>query len=105
MSNKFTDFLTAKKIDTRRIIATSQNLEKLRREDRATKLKARLSENKKRPADAAKPRSGRPVTIVLLEKIAAGKAVPGAAKTRVLRAVNILLEQKKEAPAQIKDLF
>lgn len=105
MSNKFEDFLASKKIDARRLIAVSENLEKLRPADRATKLKARLAENKKRPADAEKPRSGRPVTAVLLDKIKAEKEVPGAAKTRVLRAVNAILETKKEAPAQLKDLF
>jgi hypothetical protein len=103
--SKLEDFLASKKIDVRRLIAVSAEIEKLRPSDRATKLKARLAENKKRPADAEKPRSGRPVTAVLLDKINANKSVPGAAKTRVLRAVNAILATKKVDAAQLKDLF
>lgn len=108
MASKFSEFLASKKIDPRRVTAASAQLEKLNDADRKHRLLKRLSRKeggKPVAADAPKPHSGRPVTAVLLRKIDAGKAVPGAAKTRVLRAVNKILEAKKESPAQIKDLF
>ncbi len=112
MANKFSEFLAAKKIDQRRLLVTSAKLEKLRPEDRAIRLARRNKSEEsssaagdEEKAAPAKPRSGRPVTGVLLDRIAAGKPVSGAAKTRVLRAVNAVLEQKKQEPAQLKDLF
>ncbi len=108
MASKFSEFLASKKLDPRRIMAVSTDLEKLRPADRALRLAKRLSKKdggKPMAADAPKRRSGRPVTVVLLSKIEAGKTVPGAAKTRVLRAVNALLESKKSEAAQLKDLF
>ncbi len=108
MASKFSEFLASKKLDPRRIVAVSTDLEKLRPADRALRLAKRLSKKdggKPMAADAPKRRSGRPVTAVLLGKIEAGKTVPGAAKTRVLRAVNALLESKKSEAAQLKDLF
>jgi len=94
MASKFSEFLASKKLDPRRIMAVSTDLEKLRPADRALRLAKRLSKKdggKPMAADAPKRR--------------AGKTVPGAAKTRVLRAVNALLESKKSEAAQLKDLF
>ncbi len=108
MASKLSDFLASKKIDPRRVVAASAQLERLRPEDRAHRLAKRLSKKdggKPVAADAPKPHSGRPVTAVLLDKINAGKTVPAAAKTRVLRAVNAVLESKKADAAQFKDLF
>ena len=56
MATKLEDFLKERKIDTRRIIAASADLERLRPEDRAIKLaqhKARTSEDKKKEGLAA----------------------------------------------------
>ena len=53
----------------------------------------------------SKGTSGKPVTTPLLNRALEGKAIPGAGKTRILRAVNRVLEQKKQSAAQIKDLF
>jgi hypothetical protein len=106
MASKFAEFIETKKIDTRRIVLVSQRIERLRPEDRALKLKKRKGAA---PAEGAekpgKPHSGRPVTQVLIDRVKAGKPVSGAAKTRLLRAVNTVLEQKKQAPAQLKELF
>src|SRR5690606_3244752 len=103
---KFAEYITAQKIDPRRLLAVSKRIERLRPEDRALKLKKRKGatqeEGEEKPA---KPRSGRPVTPVLLDRVTAGKPVPGAAKTRLLRAVNAVLEQKKQPSATLKDLF
>jgi hypothetical protein len=109
MASKFSEFLQAQKIDPRRLAAASQQLEKLRAEDRAIRLKQRqtkAAENKPEgEAKPAKPRSGRPITAPLLHKALEGKPVGGPAKTRILRAVNRLLEQKKLEPVDIRKLF
>lgn len=109
MATKFQEFLQTKKIDPRRILAASEKLEKLRPEDRAIRLaqrKARSSEDKKKEGLAAqKPRSGRPVTQRAIDAAVAGKDVAGPVKTRMLRAVNHILEQKKQEPVALKALF
>jgi len=111
MASKFSDFLNAQKLDPRRVAAASRELEKLRPEDRATRLKQRQSKGSDAaaPVEGAaaptKPRSGRPVTPQLLSKALEGKPLPAPGKTRLLRAVNRLLEQKKKEPVQLKVLF
>lgn len=111
MASKFAQFLTDNKIDPRRLIVASRELERLRPEDR--KLKAQKGKAKaggSAPAAAegekpAKPRSGRPVTPRLIESVTAGKPVTGPAKTRLLRAVNHVLEQKKKSATDLRTLF
>ncbi len=107
MASKFAEFIESKKIDPRRIVAVSRKMERLRPEDR--ELKRKKSKGAAAPAEGeekpAKPHSGRPVTPVLLDRVNAGKPVSGTAKTRLLRAVNAVLEQKKEQPVELKQLF
>jgi hypothetical protein len=107
--SKFADFIKEKKIDTRRVIAASHKLEGLTPADRAIKLAkrtAKKSEDKKEGAPAPqKPRSGRPVTQRAIEAALAGKPISGPQKTRILRAVNHLLEQKKASSVELKALF
>lgn len=112
MASKFAQFLTDNKIDPRRLIVASRDLERLRPEDR--KLKAQKGKAKaggSAPAAAAegekpaKPRSGRPVTPRLIASVTAGKPVTGPAKTRLLRAVNHVLEQKKKSATDLRTLF
>ncbi|HMR04431.1 MAG TPA: hypothetical protein PKA88_01615 [Polyangiaceae bacterium] len=112
MSSKFSDFLKENKLDLRRVYAASKKLEQLKIADRQLKLKKRKGGDEKEKAGEegekaapAKPRSGRPVTAQLVAKVNAGKPVSGAAKTRLLRAVNHLLEQKKKSPVELKALF
>jgi hypothetical protein len=114
MSSKFSDFLKENKLDVRRVYAASKKLEQLKLEDRQLKLKQRKGGDDKEKEKAgeegekaapSKPRSGRPVTAQLVAKVEAGKPVSGAAKTRLLRAVNHLLEQKKQSPVELKALF
>jgi len=113
MSSKFSEFLDKNKIDPRRLVAASRGLERLRPEDRAQKLakrKAKAGGAPAAPADAEakkpeKRRSGRPVTPRLVSDAKAGKPVSGPAKTRVLRAVNKILEQKKAQAVDLKSLF
>lgn len=109
MATKLEDFLKERKIDPRRILAASADIERLRPEDRAIKLaqhKARTSEDKKKEGLAAKkPRSGRPITERALNAALQGKPISGPQKTRLLKAVNRLLEQKKQDPATLHHLF
>jgi hypothetical protein len=105
--SKLAEFLKNNKIDPRRVRLASRDLEKFRPEDRALRLKKRQAKS----ADAGKteagpkPRSGRPVTAPLLDRALTGKAVGGPEKTRILRAVNRILEQKKKDPVELRALF
>lgn len=105
---KFKKFLATKKLDPRRVLMASYKLEHLTREDRTIKAA------KKKPAgegeDAAKketrkPRSGRPVTQRAMNAALTGGTVSGPSKSRILRAVNHLLEQKKQEKVDLKALF
>src|SRR5262249_10468254 len=95
--------------DQRQLVVVSNDLEALRVEDRAIKLgkRKKAGEEKKEEGGAApkKPRSGRPVNALTLRKIFAGNDVTGPTKTRVLRAVNAILERKKQSAVTIADLF
>jgi hypothetical protein len=105
--SKLAEFLKSHKIDSRRLRFASRELEKLRPEDRALRLKKRQA----KAADAGKgeagpkPRSGRPVTAPLLDRALTGKTVGGPEKTRILKAVNRVLEQKKKEPVDLRALF
>jgi hypothetical protein len=105
---KFATFLKDKKVDPRRILTVSHQLESLQPEDRAIRLgkrKARSSEDKKTAPDTRKARSGRPVTERALEAAMTGKSVSGPSKTRIVRAVNAVLEQKKLEKIDLRALF
>jgi hypothetical protein len=52
-----------------------------------------------------KPRSARPVSRTTLSKALAGKTLSGPAKTRVLRAVNHILSQRKQPEVPLGSLF
>lgn len=108
-ATKFSQFITSKKLDPRRILAASHSIETLTLEDRRIKLAKR--DGKKEGADAAakkedrKPRSGRAVTPRALDAALKGGTISGPTKSRILRAVNHLLEQKKHEKVDIKTLF
>src|SRR5687768_12510892 len=113
MSSRFSEFLTNEKIDPRRLLVASRQLERLRPEDRQVRLKKRLGRKADAPAavptdakDAApKRRSGRIITPRLLQAAASGGPLSGAQKTRLLRALNRVLEQKKKEPVDIRKVF
>jgi hypothetical protein len=107
MDSKFHQFLKESKIDPRRVLAASRELERLRREDREIRLKRRAARKAEggEKASLPKPRSGRPLSEVTLARIAKGKSVTGPSKQRVLRAVNHLLSQKKQPAVELKALF
>lgn len=106
--SKFSDYLQQQKIDPRRLLVASKDLEQLRPEDRATRLaKKRLKGGDEKAKDAAEKerRSGRPVSRPTLDRALAGSAVSPAAKSRIVRAVNAVLTQKKKSEIALRDLF
>ncbi len=108
MASKFNEFLTAQKIDRRRLLAESRNIERLRPEDRNVRLARRLAKSDESGGEKKtfpKPRSGRPLTERQLGLAMDGKPLPAPVKTRCLRAVNAVLEQKKRKPVSLQSLF
>jgi hypothetical protein len=115
-TSKFATFLTSKKLDPRRVLLASRQIESLQPEDRALRLakrsaksggdaKAEGAEGEAKKEAPRKPRSGRPVTRRSLAAAMTGGKLSGPAKTRLLRAVNRLLEQKKSEKVDLKALF
>jgi hypothetical protein len=111
MATKIEDFLKEKKIDPRRILVASAEIERLRIEDRKIRLAKRAARKSEDPAKkkeglaASKPRSGRPVTHEAIQAAFAGKNVSGPQKTRILRALNAVLVQKKLEPIELASIF
>jgi len=113
MSSRFSEFLSTEKIDPRRLLVASRQLERLRPEDRQIRLKKRLSRKAGDAAAApsadakevAKRRSGRTITPRLLTAAQSGGPLSGAQKTRLLRALNHVLGQKKKEPVDIRKVF
>jgi hypothetical protein len=106
--SKLQDYLKNQNIDSRRILAASHDLEALRPEDRVTRLakkRAKGGDENAKEAAAKKPRSGKPISRPTLDRALAGRPVSGAAKTRLLRALNVVLGAKKKAEASLRDLF
>jgi hypothetical protein len=110
--SKLSDYLQTQKIDPRRILATSHELEASRPEDRKTRLAKRRAKGADekakeaaKEAAAIKPRSGKPLSRPLLDRALAGGTLSGAAKTRILRALNALLTTKKKSEANLRDVF
>lgn len=105
--SKLSDFLTSKKIDPRRILSASKSLEAFQPEDRAIKLAKRRAKGggDEGAKETRKPRSGRPVTQRAIDAALAGKPVSGPTKTRILKAVNAILELKKADKVDLRALF
>jgi hypothetical protein len=105
--SKLAQFLATKKLSNARLLAASHKLETLKPEDRA--IKRTRKAGKKEGAEkkeTSKPRSGRAVTPRALSAALTGKApISGPTKQRILRAVNLLLEQKKSEKVDLKTLF
>ncbi len=106
--SKFKEYLEKQGIDSRRVLVASKKIEALRPEDRAVKLQRRLSkkdESSNKETETKKPRSGRPIASPTLARAVKGEALSGAAKNRLLRAVNAVLIQKSKPEATLSDLF
>jgi hypothetical protein len=111
--SRFAEFLSTEKIDPRRLVAASRQIERLRPEDRTIRLQKRLNKGKEAAPAAAdapvaappKSRSGRPVTDRVLQLATGGASLSGPQKTRILRAVNHVLGQKKKDPVDLRKIF
>jgi hypothetical protein len=107
--SKFAAFIAERKLDPRRILIASKKLEANRPEDRAIRLAKRLARGREggegAPKETRKPRSGRPVTGRALQAAMKGGDISGPTKTRILRAVNHLLEQKKQELVDLRSIF
>lgn len=105
--SKLATFLTTNKLNSKRLLAVSHNLETLTLEDRKLKLAKRQAKKSEGGGEkpTGKPRSGRAVTSRALEAALTGGVVSGPTKQRILRAVNYLLEQKKKDKVELKTLF
>lgn len=113
MSSRFAEFLSTEKIDPRRLLVASRGLERLRPEDRQIRLKKRLgrkedaapSADAAEKKDAPKRRSGRTITTRELNAAQAGGRLSGPQKTRLLRALNHVLVQKKKEQVELRKVF
>jgi hypothetical protein len=106
--SKLNDYLQSQKIDPRRLLSASHELEAMRREDRAVRLAkkaAKGGDESAKEVAAKERRSGRPVSQPTLDRAIQGAALSGAAKTRILRAVNAVLAQKKKGEVSLRELF
>jgi hypothetical protein len=108
-TTKLSDFLTKNKIDPRRVVLASESLESRTDEDRKLVAAKKAMKDGKAEKDEAvlgkKPRSGRPVTGAAMTKAIGGRDVSGPVKTRIVRAVNAVLTQKKKSEVAFRDLF
>lgn len=108
--SKLEDFLKQQKIDSRRLIGVSHELESLRPEDRSIRLAKRevrggqASDAVKEKA-AQKGRGGRALSAPALQRALSGGKVSGPTKTRIVRAVNSVLTQRKKSEVALRDLF
>jgi hypothetical protein len=106
--SKLSDYLKKYKIDARRLLPASKQLERMRPEDRIVRLARDQAKagNEKAKEMAAKPRrSGRPLSAPLLHRALEGKPIPRRARGRVVRAVNAVLAHKTKTEAKPTDLF
>jgi len=106
--SKLSDYLKKNKIDARRVVTASKQLEALRPDDRVIRLareQAKAGDESKKELAAKKRRSGRPVTRPLLDRALAGQTVPRRARARIVRAVNAVLAHKTKNEAKPTDLF
>jgi hypothetical protein len=106
--SKLSDFLSAKKLDARRLLLASKDIENLTPEDRSIRLaKRRLKGGDETAKDLAakKSRSGRALTRPTLDRALRGETLSRKQRGRVARAVNAVLTSKKQAAAAPSDLF
>lgn len=110
MASRFSEYLSTEKIDPRRVLVASRAIERLRPEDRAVRWGKRYGKKaeagkEEEATEVPTRRSGRVVTQLLLDTALEGGKMSGPQKTRLLRAVNRVLEQKKKDPTEIRKIF
>jgi len=106
--SKLSDYLKKHKVDERRLLPASKQLEALQPEDRKIRLARVMAKggDEKAKELAAKPRrSGRALSAPALRRALAGTALPRRARGRIVRAVNAVLAHKSKTEAKATDLF
>lgn len=103
----FADFINQHKISTDALVKASAKLEALTDQDVA--LRAKRTEKRAKQADVtyakaeiAKPKSGRGVSALVIEKAVADKPVAKRVRGKLVRAVNSVLGGKGEAATTAK---
>jgi len=106
------DFIHSKGIAPDSIVAISQKLEVMNPQDRkllaqrAAKRKGKETASKPyAELNIAKPHSGRGLTAATVASALNEQALSVRQRSKMLRAVNALLEKKKEAAVDMKTLF
>lgn len=106
---KFAGYLKENKIDPARVVYASEQIERFTPADRKIKLAKRQARGKDdeaaKAAKTLKPRTGRPVTSQLVTKAIKGGDVSGPQKSRILRALTRIAEQKKLSAPALSNLF
>jgi hypothetical protein len=106
--SKLSDYLQKHKIDARRIIAASKDIEALRPEDRRIRLArvaAKGGDESAKELAGQKRRSGRAVSRPTIARAMAGNPLTRKARARIVRAVNAVLAYKSKGEAKATDLF
>lgn len=108
--SKLSDYLKKHKIDPRRVVAASKELEALRPEDRKIRLArvmAKGGDESAKELAAQKRRSGRAVSRPAIARALAGGAVTRKTRARIVRAVNAVLTHKTKGKGEATpaDLF
>jgi len=106
------DFIHSKGIVPDSIVATSQKLEAPQPQDRKL-LAQRVAKRKGKETaskpyaelNIAKPRSGRGLSAATVALALNEQALTARQRSKMLKAVNALLEKKKEAAVDMKTLF
>lgn len=106
----FSDFLAEKGVSTDRLLQVSRRIESVRNEDRALirqrALKRRLEPRQSyAEANIAKPRSGRPLRPGHVRAAMDDKPVTPPVRSKMVRAVNLLLEKKGQGKIGAQELF
>lgn len=106
---KFAGYLKENKIDPIRVIVASRAVETLTAADRKIRLEKRRARGKEDEASKAvraqKPRSGKPISEQTLLRAIKGGDVTGPQKTRIVRAMARVAEQKKLTAPEMSNLF
>lgn len=104
----FSDLLKSKNLPEAQILGVSRALEHLTPPDRDLYLKrrkARKEEKKYAEAGAEKPRSGRGITSQSLAKASADRPLPRKVRSKIVKAINTILERRGQEKVKIEQVF
>jgi len=104
----FADFVAEKKLPDAQIIGVSNELERLTPSDRDLLLKrheARKKEKKYDEENIGKPKSGRGVTVLALNKARADQELPRKVRSKITAAINTILKRRGQEEVKVEQLF